>query len=185
MKYKSLVVALVAGLAAGTALATPAQAVPVPPGLAVTPWLPCSSGATTGSITSVSLDSWVSGTAQLTVVGQITPCQSAGPGTVFAVAKYHPAIDSAPASATAQFLAYSATTATGSYRTTITVTPQDVALCVVSGPYTRLDCSALDWPTDTELVVTGHLPIDDSRVLVRLADIDPGEHHPGCPVCWY
>jgi len=187
MKYRLWVAAAAAGLAAGTVLATPAQAVTVPPAPVPTgtDWLSCASGQTTGSITSATLSSVIADTAQIDIVGRITPCQLPGPGSVFVVGRYLPAVDAAPASVSTAVVAYRATTAASSYRITVPVTPQHTAICLVSGPDTRLDCVGLSWPAGTAApVVTGHIPVDDARVLVHIQLPGNGEQHPGCPVCW-
>ena len=188
MKNRLLVAALAVGLAASTAVATPAHAVPPPPpGIpAVAGWLSCASGQTTGSITSATLSSWVTESAQIDVITRITPCQMPVPYSAFVAVKYFPATDSAPVSALTRTVAYAATTATSTYRITVTVTPQNTAICVASGPDTRLDCVGLSWPTGTVTpVVTGHIPVDDSRVLTYIQLPGTGLQHPGCPLCWY
>ena len=187
MKYRLLGAAAVVGLAASTVLAAPVQAVPAPPAPipTSTDWLSCASGQTTGAITSATLSSSIGDIAYIDIVARITPCQLPGPGSVFVVGRYLPAVDGAPASVSTLVVAYRASTAVSGYRITVPVTAQHTAICVASGPDTRLDCVGLSWPAGTAApVVTGHIPVDDARVLVHIQLAGNGEQHPGCPVCW-
>lgn len=187
MKYRLLVAAAAAGLAVSAVVAAPVPAVAVTPSPVPTStdWLSCPSGQTTGSITSATVTSSLGDTAQIDIVARITPCQLPGPGSVFVVGRYLPAADGAPASVSTRVVAYRASTAASGYRITVPVTTQHTAICVASGPDTRLDCVGLSWPAGTAApVVTGHIPVDDARVLVHITLPGNGEQHPGCPVCW-
>jgi hypothetical protein len=188
MRIRLLVTATLAGLAVGAALTTPAQAVTKPP-VAITGWLQCASGQSTGYLGVSAVSVYSDGTAVITVAGRITPCQLPDPGNAFGVARYYPAdAASATPSAVTKARAYAATTAPNPYEVTLQIGPTTAALCLVSGRDIRLDCIALSWPAGAAApVVTGHIPVTDSRVQVPvfISRNDTGEQHPGCPMCWY